>query len=98
MMAVFANVDVILALATPITAPKLGQKTFTFNGVEMPVRAHLGLYTQPLSFIGLPVVTVPMPRAPGELPLGLQVIAAPWNEVAALRVARELERRFAGLV
>ncbi len=92
-MAVFETVDVILALATPITAPKLGQKTFVFDGVEMPVRAHLGIYTQPLTFIGLPVVTVPLKRNPGEMPLGVQVIAAPWNEVAALRVAREMGRR-----
>ena len=92
-MRVFASVDVILALATPVTAPKLGQKTFPFNGVEMPVRAALGLYTQPISFIGLPVVTVPLPRAPGQLPIGLQIVAAPWNEAAALRVAREMEKR-----
>lgn len=92
-MRVFADVDVILALATPITAPKLGQKTFELDGVSVPVRAHLGLYTQPISFIGLPVVTVPLPRAPGALPIGVQVIAAPWNEIAALRVAREIERR-----
>ena len=92
-MAVFAGVDVILAPASPITAPRLGQKTFLLDGVESQVRASLGLYTQPLSFIGLPVVCVPVRRAAGELPVGLQVIAAPWNEVAALRVAREMEAR-----
>lgn len=95
-MAVFAGVDVILTPATPITAPLLGQKTFNSGGVEMPVRAALGLYTQPLSFIGLPVVTVPAPQGIGKLPIGIQVIAAPWNEIAALRVARELERRWSG--
>ena len=95
-MRIFQSVDVILALATPITAPKLGQKTFAFEGAPIPVRAHLGLYTQPISFIGLPVVTVPLKRAAGELPIGVQVIAAPWNEVAALRVAREIERRGLG--
>jgi aspartyl-tRNA(Asn)/glutamyl-tRNA(Gln) amidotransferase subunit A len=88
--AVFADVDVVLALATPITAPMLGQTTFVFEGRDLPVRPHLGLYTQPLSFIGLPVVTVPLRRPDGALPIGVQVIAAPWNERAAFRVAAML--------
>ena len=86
----FERVDVILAPATPCTAPQIGQKTFTLGGVEMPVRANLGLYTQPISFIGLPVVAVPIPLEP--LPIGVQIIAAPWREDAALRVAYALEK------
>jgi aspartyl-tRNA(Asn)/glutamyl-tRNA(Gln) amidotransferase subunit A len=86
----FADCDVILAPATPVTAPKLGQQTFVLDGVEMPVRANLGIYTQPISFIGLPVVAVPVPLDP--LPIGLQIIAAPWREDVALRVAYALEQ------
>jgi aspartyl-tRNA(Asn)/glutamyl-tRNA(Gln) amidotransferase subunit A len=43
-----------------------------------------------VSFIGLPVVAVPVPL-PGGLPIGVQVIAAPWREAVALRVAHALE-------
>ena len=57
----FSEVDVILAPATPCTAPPIGQQTFVLDGVELPVRANLGIYTQPISFIGLPVVAVPVP-------------------------------------
>jgi 1-carboxybiuret hydrolase len=89
MMKQFERVDVILAPATPCTAPEIGQKTFQLGGVEMPVRANLGLYTQPISFIGLPVVAVPIPLDP--LPIGIQIIAAPWREDVALRVAHALE-------
>jgi 1-carboxybiuret hydrolase len=88
----FKHVDVLLAPATPCRAPKGGQKTFTVDGVEMLVRPNLGLFTQPISFIGLPVVAVPV-WTPGErLPIGVQVIAPPWREDLALRVARHLER------
>ena len=59
----FDEVDIILAPATPCTAPKIGQVMMTIGGVELPVRANLGLFTQPISFIGLPVVAVPMPQA-----------------------------------
>ena len=38
------------------------------------MRANLGLFTQPISFIGLPVVAVPT-RKPGAMPIGVQVIA-----------------------
>ncbi len=87
----FAKVDAILAPATPCTAPLIGQDTFMFGDIEMPVRANLGLYTQPISFIGLPVVAVPVPLAP--LPMGVQIIAAPWREDIALRIAHALETK-----
>jgi aspartyl-tRNA(Asn)/glutamyl-tRNA(Gln) amidotransferase subunit A len=67
----------------------LGQKSFVLDGVELPVRPNLGLFTQPISLIGLPVVAVPVFM--GGLPLGVQVIAAPWREDVALRIARHLE-------
>jgi len=86
----FESVDAIIAPATPCTAPKIGQQTFVLEGVEMPVRANLGIYTQPISFIGLPVVCVPVPLTP--LPIGVQIIARPWREDIALRVAHALER------
>ncbi len=84
----FGEVDAILAPATPCSAPLLGQKTFVLDGVELPVRANLGIFTQPISFIGLPVVAVPVT---GALPVAVQVIAAPWREDVALRIARHLE-------
>ncbi len=85
----FAEVDAILAPATPCPAPLIGQQTFVVGGVEMPVRANLGLYTQSISFIGLPVVVAPVPLSP--LPIGVQIIAAPWREDVALRIAHALE-------
>lgn len=89
-LALFKDCDVILAPATPVTAPKLGQQTFTLDGVELPVRANMGLYTQPISFIGLPVVAAPVALQP--LPTAIQIIAAPWREEVALRVAFALEQ------
>ena len=89
-LALFAGVDAILAPATPCTAPLIGQQTFVLDGVELPVRANLGIYTQPISFIGLPVAAVPVPLEP--LPIGVQVIAAPWREDIALRIAYALEQ------
>jgi 1-carboxybiuret hydrolase len=87
----FAEVDAIVAPATPCTAPLIGQQTFIFGDTELPVRANLGIYTQPISFIGLPVVAVPVPLEP--LPMGVQIIAAPWREDIVLRIAHVLEMK-----
>jgi aspartyl-tRNA(Asn)/glutamyl-tRNA(Gln) amidotransferase subunit A len=86
----FKDVDVILAPATPCAAPKIGQQTFALDGVEMALRPNIGIYTQPISFIGLPVVAAPVPLTP--LPIAVQIIAAPWREDVALRMAQALEQ------
>ena len=87
---IFTQYDILLAPSTPMTAPLVGQKTMQLDGEEMLVRPHLGLYTQPFSFVGLPVVSVPVS---GSLPIGVQIIAAPWQEAKALQVAQILEDR-----
>ena len=88
-LALFEEVDAILAPATPCPAPATGQQIFVLDGVELPLRPNIGIHTQPISFIGLPVVVVPVPLAP--LPIGVQIIAAPWREDVALRIAHALE-------
>jgi aspartyl-tRNA(Asn)/glutamyl-tRNA(Gln) amidotransferase subunit A len=87
----FDTVDAILAPATPMKAPLLGQKTAMFGGIELPVRPNMGIFTQPISFIGLPVAAVPVWLEGEALPLGVQVIAAPWREDICLRIAHQLE-------
>jgi aspartyl-tRNA(Asn)/glutamyl-tRNA(Gln) amidotransferase subunit A len=91
MRGVFAGVDVILAPATPFPAPKSGTKTVVIDGVTLPMRPNIGIFTQPISFIGLPVVAVPVWLDGARLPIGVQVIAAAWREDLALRVAHHLQ-------
>jgi AtzE family amidohydrolase len=86
----FEEVDAILAPATPCVAPLIGQKTFMLDGKEVPLRPNIGIYTQPISFIGLPVVAAPVAPAQG-LPIAVQIIAAPWREDVALRLSHHLE-------
>ncbi|WP_299470799.1 AtzE family amidohydrolase [uncultured Roseibium sp.] len=89
---VFQDVDVILTPATPFSALPSGTKTITLDGETMPARPNIGLFTQPISFIGLPVVAVPVWLEGASLPIGVQVIAPAWREDLALRVATQLER------
>ena len=88
--AAFADFDILLAPATPCVAPMIGQVTMKLGEEMVAMRPNLGVYTQPLSFIGLPVLTAPINR-PGLLPIGVQIIA-PWGcEERLFAVARALE-------
>ena len=52
----------------------------------------MGLLTQPVSFAGCPVVAAPMWPTGSALPIGVQLIAAPWREDLALRAAQTLSQ------
>lgn len=94
--AAFDRYDVLLAAATPVSAPKLGATTMTIGKSDVPVRAGLGLLTQPISFIGLPACSVPVPMPSATLPIGVQVIAAPWREQDCFTAACILEYASSG--
>ncbi|GAB3503802.1 AtzE family amidohydrolase [Curvibacter fontanus] len=90
--ALLAQWDVLLCAATPVSATLLGQEFIEVNGQRHPTRPSMGLLTQPISFAGCPVVVVPMwPEGTRGLPLGVQLIAAPWREDLALRAAAALQ-------
>lgn len=92
LLVLFKQYDLLIAPATPVTAPILGQTEIEIGGRTLPTRPNLGLLTQPLSFIGLPVAVAPLWPS-GKLPIGVQLIAPPWREDICLRAAYALEEQ-----
>ena len=106
-MRLFKRYDLLIAPATPVQATPLGTEWITVNGRELPCRPSMGLLTQPVSCVGLPVCAVPLwetelrsasgpkseePALPlAHLPIGVQLIAAPWREDVCLAAAKALE-------
>jgi aspartyl-tRNA(Asn)/glutamyl-tRNA(Gln) amidotransferase subunit A len=97
-MQLFERFDLLIAAAAPAIAPRVGQETLVINGRSIATKAGLGVLTQPISCIGLPVCTVPIWPGEGDseeeraLPVGVQFIAAPWRESLCLAAARTLEQ------
>ena len=90
--ALFEDWDLLLAPATPVSATEIGAEWMDIGGARHPCRPAMGLLTQPVSFAGCPVAVAPMwPEGTGGMPLGVQLIAAPWNEQLCLRAARVLQ-------
>jgi len=85
--AAFADVDVIAGPVTPTAAFKIGEKA------NDPLAMYLGdIYTISANLAGLPGMSIPCGFTPGGLPIGLQLLAAPWQEEQLLRAARMYER------
>lgn len=91
-LALFADWDILIAPATPAPAMPIGQAMLEADGQSVPLRASFGVYTQPISAIGLPVIAAPIQNAMGPLPIGVQLIAAPWAEDVLFRAAAFLEQ------
>lgn len=91
-MQTFNQVDILVAPATPCCAQPLGQESILIQGQSIPLRPNMGMFTQPISFIGLPVVAVPIQKV-GELPIAVQLIGAPGQEARLLAVANYLQQQ-----
>src|SRR5262249_40313190 len=84
---VFARCDAIVGPTSPTCAFKLGEK------VNDPLAMYLSdIYTISANLAGIAGISVPCGFSKAGLPIGLQILAAPFEEAKMLRVARMYER------
>jgi aspartyl-tRNA(Asn)/glutamyl-tRNA(Gln) amidotransferase subunit A len=88
---VFRQVDVILTPQLPITAPKIGQGTVTWEKKTEPVPSALTRFTRIYNLVGIPALSVPCGFSSTELPMGLQIAGRPFDEATVLRVGHAYE-------
>jgi aspartyl-tRNA(Asn)/glutamyl-tRNA(Gln) amidotransferase subunit A len=83
----FAGCDVVMGPTSPTAAFKIGEK------VDDPLAMYLSdIYTISCNLAGLPGVSIPCGFTKAALPIGLQILAAPFEEEKLLRVAQMHER------
>ena len=83
----FQAVDVIASPVTPTPAFKIGEL------MDDPLAMYLSdIYTISANLAGLPGISVPAGFSPSRLPIGLQLLAPPFEEERLLRAARMFER------
>ncbi len=89
---VFAQVDVLLGPVSPVPAPEIGEDAITVNGQQYDLLTAVVSCTGAGNLVGLPSVATPVGFTRSGLPLGVQIMAEHFNEGAALRAARAIER------
>ncbi len=83
---IFEEVDLVLSPVAPDTAPKFGE-------MSDPMKMYLSdIYTISVNLAGLPAISLPIENAASNgMPVGLQLIAAPFNEQTLFDGALSLE-------
>jgi aspartyl-tRNA(Asn)/glutamyl-tRNA(Gln) amidotransferase subunit A len=92
--ALFDRIDVLLAPATPNTAPLIGQTTVEIDGQEEDTRLAATRLLRGLNAMGLPVLALPAAAHANGLPMGLQLVGRPFSEAMLLRVGQAAELPF----
>ncbi len=90
--AALARRDVLLAPATPIPAPVLGEKQTQLGDGTSDVRSALIRFTRPFNLSGHPACSVPCGFTAAGLPLGMQLVGRPFDEATVLRAADAYQR------
>jgi len=103
MRAMFASQCDILATPTvPIIAPPIRPRSLGEGASDLGTTITLMRFAQLANFVGIPAISVPVSSAPVEtgsstlLPIGLQLMAAPWQESVLLYAGAVLETRLLG--
>ncbi|MFH1186064.1 MAG: amidase [Chloroflexota bacterium] len=78
--------EIIMLPSTAITAPPID------GGDALEHARQLTRFTAPFNLTGLPAISIPCGFSRGGLPIGLQLVAGPWQEAHLLKAARAYER------
>jgi Asp-tRNA(Asn)/Glu-tRNA(Gln) amidotransferase A subunit family amidase len=87
----FRAVDVLITPTTPIPAPNL-KELQDHPDLLRPRELLLLRNTRPANVWGLPAISLPCGFTNTGLPIGLQIIGAPWQETSILRLAYAYEQ------
>jgi amidase len=89
-----AEIDVLvtptLAILPPPAGSILRQVHEDPEGMPMDVLS-MAAFTAPFNVSGQPAVSLPLHRADDGIPVGVQLVAGPWQEDLLVRLASQLE-------
>ncbi|TCQ06172.1 aspartyl/glutamyl-tRNA(Asn/Gln) amidotransferase subunit A [Rhizobium sp. PP-F2F-G36] len=92
---VFSACDLLIVPTMPFLPPLASDVDVGAGAGMNRIISDMTAFTRPFSFLGLPVVTLPVARSREGLPVGLQIVAPPWQERRAASLALHIEQALA---
>lgn len=86
------QVDLLVTPTTPTTAPLLTEDTVQIGSVSEDTRLATTRLVRSINLIGEPALSLPCGQAANGMPVGLQLISAPFTEPRLLQIGKTLER------
>jgi Asp-tRNA(Asn)/Glu-tRNA(Gln) amidotransferase A subunit family amidase len=87
------DLDALLLPTTPLPASKIGEDLETdLEGKKVDTFLTFIRNCDPISVVGYPAISVPVGYSQTGLPIGLQIVARPWEEDKLLSMAYAFEQ------
>jgi aspartyl-tRNA(Asn)/glutamyl-tRNA(Gln) amidotransferase subunit A len=93
---VWEKVDILVTPTTPIVAPPIDAQTVTIKGREETVRMATTRLVRGMNYLGEPALSMPCGKTQSGLPIGLQLVSAPFADEKLLKIAKSLEEMLKG--
>jgi aspartyl-tRNA(Asn)/glutamyl-tRNA(Gln) amidotransferase subunit A len=87
----FGTIDCLLTPATPITAPRIGQRDVEIDGETLDTRLLTTRFARGFNALGFPALAMPCGESPDGMPIGLQMVARPFEESLLFTLGEALE-------
>jgi aspartyl-tRNA(Asn)/glutamyl-tRNA(Gln) amidotransferase subunit A len=89
--ALFRTIDCLFTPATPITAPRIGQREIVIDGETLDTRLVTTRFARAFNALGFPALVMPCGETPDGMPIGLQMVGRPFEENLLFKLGEALE-------
>jgi aspartyl-tRNA(Asn)/glutamyl-tRNA(Gln) amidotransferase subunit A len=89
--ALFRSIDCLFTPATPITAPRIGQREIEIDGEKLDTRLLTTRFARGINALGFPALAMPCGESPDRMPIGLQIVGRPFEENLLFALGEALE-------
>ena len=91
-LAAVTGVDAILAPVSPMAAPRIDETDIGNGPGAEALIQRVTRFTRPINYLGLPALSIPAGFTKAKLPVGMQLVGRPFEEMTILTIGAAFQR------